>query len=262
MPTTSQHVPVGADQLWMDDTGGSGVPIVLLHPGIMDSTIWDRTLPLLGEHRVVRFDRRGFGSSPRATEPFNAMADLVAVLDHLGADRAHLVGNSMGGETSLALAVTHPERVASMTLLCPGIGGYPWPDPSPEEQDLYRRYLEAKNAQDVETLVEIGLGEWCKSGVDDYLTEQMRRSTELDFVQDDLEQPNPEQWDRLDQVTLPTTVIAGELDPADSLQASLDLAERIPGAELVRLEVDHLPQYRVPEAVAEAVLRTVARAGA
>jgi pimeloyl-ACP methyl ester carboxylesterase len=251
---------VGADQLWVEDSGGAGDPLVLLHPGIMDSTIWDRLLPLLGDLRTVRFDRRGFGQSPVASEEFQAMADLVAVLDHLAVDRAHLVGNSMGGETSLALAVTHPERVATMTLLCPGIGGYPWPDPTPEEEELYARYQAAKADRDIPVLVEIGLGEWCRSGTDDYLSAQMRRSTEVDFVQDDLEQPNPEQWDLLDKVTVPTTVIAGSLDPADSLQASLDLAERIPGAELVRLDVDHLPQYRDPEAVAEAVLRTVARA--
>jgi 3-oxoadipate enol-lactonase len=251
---------VGVDRLWVDDTGGADDPLVLLHPGIMDSTIWDRLIPLLEGRRVVRFDRRGFGRSPVATEEFRAMADLVTVLDHLGVDRAHLVGNSMGGETSLALAVTAPERVASMTLLCAGIGGYPWPDPTPEEQELYARYRAAKEAHDIGTLVEIGLAEWCRSGTDDYLTDQMRRSTEADFLQDDLEQPNPEQWDLLDKVTAPTTVIAGRLDPADSLQASLDLAEKIPGAELVRLDVDHLPQYRDPQAVAEAVLRTVSRA--
>ena len=251
---------IGADQVWVEDSGGSSEPLVLLHPGIMDSTIWDQTVPLLGDHRVVRFDRRGFGRSPLATEEFQAMADLVAVLDHLGVQRAHLVGNSMGGETSLALAVTAPDRVASMTLLCPGIGGYPWPDPSPEELELYERYRAAKESRDIPTLVEIGLAEWCRSGTDDYLAEQMRHSTEADFTQDDLEQPNPEQWAVLDKVAVPTTVIAGELDPADSLQASLDLADRIPGAELVRLEVDHLPQYRDPEAVAAAVKRTVARA--
>jgi 3-oxoadipate enol-lactonase len=253
-------VPVGADQLWVDDSGGSGDPLVLLHPGITDSTIWDGLVPFLGDRRVVRFDRRGFGRSPVATEPFQALADLVGVLDHLGVDRAHLVGNSMGGETSLALAVTEPARVASMTLLCPGIGGYPWPDPSPEEQELVTRYRDAVAAKDVETLVSIGLGEWCQSGTDDYLTEQLRRAFEADLAQDEHEQPNPEQWDLLDQVAVPTAVIAGALDPADSLQASLDLAGRIPGAELVRLDVDHLPQYRDPEAVAEAVLSTAGRA--
>jgi 3-oxoadipate enol-lactonase len=88
----------------------------------------------------------------------------------------------------------------------------------------------------------------------------MRRSIEADFLQDELEQPNPEQWGAVDKITAPTTVIAGALDPADSLQASTDLAEKIPGAERVRLDADHLPQYRDPEAVAAAVLRTVSRA--
>ena len=252
-------IAAGSDQLWVEDTGGSGVPLVLLHPGIIDSTIWDRILPLLGDRRVVRFDRRGFGQSPVATEEFQAMRDLVTVLDHLEVERAHLVGNSMGGETSLALAVSEPDRVASMTLLCPGIGGYPWPDPSPEEEELYRRYGEAKEAQDVDTLVEIGLGEWCRSGTDAYLTEQLRRSTRADFAQGHLEQDNPEQWELLGTVSVPTTVIAAELDPPDSLQASLDLAERIPDAELLRLDVDHVPQYREPQPVADAILRTVAR---
>jgi pimeloyl-ACP methyl ester carboxylesterase len=253
-------LPVGADQLWVEDTGGAGDPLVLLHPGITDSTIWDRLVPLLGERRVVRYDRRGFGQSPTATEPFQSLADLVAVLDELGIDRAHLVGNSMGGETTLALAVTAPTRVASMTLLCSGAGGYPWPDPSAEEQELYERFQAAKQAGDVDVLAQIGLAEWCRSGVDEYLTAQLRRSFEADLAQDELEQPDPEQWDLVDRIEVPTTVIAGALDPADSLQASLDLAERIPGAELVRLDVDHLPQYRDPEAVAQAVLETVARA--
>jgi 3-oxoadipate enol-lactonase len=253
-------LPAGVDQLWVEDSGGAGEPLVLLHPGITDSTVWDRLVPLLGERRVVRVDRRGFGQSPIATEPFQALADLVGVLDHLGVERAHLVGNSMGGETSLALAVTAPERVASMTLLCSGAGGYPWPEPSAEEQVVYERFHSAKQAGDVEALAQIGLAEWCRSGADEYLTAQLRRSFEADLAQDELEQPDPEQWDLVDRIAVPTTVIAGALDPADSLQASLDLAERIPGAELVRLEVDHLPQYRDPEAVADVVLRTVGRA--
>lgn len=259
-------VRLGADELWYDDietdSGADvpGPPIVLLHPGITDSRIWDPLLPQLVGHRVIRFDRRGFGRSPRATERYSAMGDLVGLLDALGIERAHLVGNSMGGETSLALAVTRPERVASMTLLCPGIGGYPWPDPSPEELELYERYRAAKEARDIDALVEIGLGEWCASGADDYLAAQLRRSTEADFLQGELEQDNPHQWDLLPEVAVPTAVIAGERDPADSLQASLDLADRIPAAELVRLDVDHLPQYRDPAAVAEVVLRTAARA--
>lgn len=250
---------LGADELWYDDTGGEGTPLVLLHPGIADSRVWDRLLPHLAGHRVIRFDRRGFGRSPQATEPHSAMGDLVGLLDHLGIGTAHLVGNSMGGETSLALAVTSPERVASLTLLCPGINGYPWPDDDPPE--LIAEWERCMAERDVPALVTLLSGVWLAQGSDDYLAEQMLHTSELDLSPaSELEQENPEQWSRLESLRIPTTVIAGELDPADSLQASVDLAARIPGATLVRLDVDHVPQYREPGAVADAVLTTVRRA--
>ena len=256
---TETNLRVGADTLWVEDSGGAGTALMLLHPGITDSQVWAPVLPLLTRHRVIRYDRRGFGRSPRASRPFRSLDDLVAVLDHLGLDRVHLVGNSMGGEASLALAVTHPERVASLTLLCPGIGGYPWPDATPEEEALMERYRLLTEAQDVPGLAALGLEVWCRSGTDDYLTGQLEATTTADLAQGSFEQPNPEQWDLLPGLAVPSTVIAGELDPSDSLQASLDLADQIPDAALVRLDTDHVPQYRDPEAVAGAIEDTVSR---
>ncbi|MFL6021814.1 MAG: alpha/beta fold hydrolase [Marmoricola sp.] len=252
-------VRLGADELWYDDLGGEGVPFVLLHPGITDSRVWDPLLPQLVDKRVIRFDRRGFGRSPRATESYSSLGDLVGLLDALDIARAHLVGNSMGGEASLALALSAPERVASMTLLCPGINGYPWPDT--DEPDLEAEWLRCKEAGDLAGLAAIQRNIWFASGSDDYLDEQVLDSVTLDFSPAAaFEQENPEQWSRVASLDVPTSVIAGELDPADSLQASVDLAEKIPGAVLVRLPVDHVPQYRDPEAVAEVVLATADRA--
>ncbi|MCW2854945.1 MAG: alpha/beta hydrolase [Marmoricola sp.] len=251
---------VGADRLWYDDSGGEGVPLVLLHPGITDFRIWDPLLPQLVGRRLIRFDRRGFGRSLRATEPYSALGDLVAVLDALELERVHLVGNSMGGETSLALAVTAPSRVASMTLLCPGIGGYPWPD-GDDDPGLEARWNAAKETGDLTALAAIQVAYWLVSGSDDYLDAQVLASTDLDnSPAASFEQDNPEQWALLDQLDVPTTVIAGEFDPPGSLQASIDLAAKIPGAVLVRLPVDHVPQYREPGAVAEVILATADRA--
>jgi len=251
-------VRLGADELWYDEVGDEGTPLVLLHPGIADSRIWDPLLPQLVGHRVIRFDRRGFGRSERATEAYSAMGDLVGLMDALGIEKAHLVGNSMGGETSLALAVTAPERVASLTLLCPGINGYPWPEDDPPE--LIAEWERCQQERDVEGLSRLLRDTWFAQGTDDYLDEQVRHTVELDFSPAaELEQKNPEQWSQVGSLTVPTTVIAGELDPADSLQASIDLAEAIPGAVLVRLPVDHVPQYREPEVVAETILATAAR---
>ena len=64
---TGAQLRVGADTLWLEDRG-SGTPLRHLHPGITDSQIWDRMLPLLAGHRVVCYDRPGFGRSPVARE--------------------------------------------------------------------------------------------------------------------------------------------------------------------------------------------------
>jgi pimeloyl-ACP methyl ester carboxylesterase len=80
--------------------------------------------------RVVTWDQRGFGRSTRRTGeigPRPAVGDLVAVLDSLGIERAHVVGQSMGGWCALGLALSSPERVRSL-VLCDTLGGISTPE--------------------------------------------------------------------------------------------------------------------------------------
>jgi pimeloyl-ACP methyl ester carboxylesterase len=248
---------VGNDQLWVEDLGGEGPAVVLLHPGIYDSTVWAPVLPLLDGLRVIRFDRRDFGRSSAATQPFRSMDDLVAVLDRLGLESAHLVGNSMGGEASLALALEHPERVDSLVLLAPGINGYQWPD----EPELEAEFEQLMAADDHPGLVEFAARLWCAAGMDDALHAQLVAADAVEANQMEFGQDNPEQWSRVGTISRPTTVVVGELDSWSSTEAGVELARRIPGAELVRIaESDHLPSLRSPERVAEAIRATVARA--
>jgi pimeloyl-ACP methyl ester carboxylesterase len=248
-----------AGQVWVEDTGGAGVPLVLLHPGITDSSVWDRLVPLLGDRRVVRFDRPGYGRSPRATTAQRPVDQLIGVLDALELDRVHLVGNSNGGGTSLALAVSQPARVASMTLLCTAVPGFPWPADAgdPEVDAEYERHVASK---DVEGLTDLYLRVFAAQGRDDHLVAQVRETTELELSGEDLTESNPEVWGSVPDLDVPTAVVVGDRDDPDTVLADLALADALPGAELVRLDVDHLPQYRDPDAVAEVVLRTVARA--
>ena len=250
---------IGADQVWVEDSGGSGVPLVLLHPGITDATVWDRLVPLLGERRIVRFDRLGHGRSPRATAALRPLDQLVAVLDALNIPQAHLVGNSNGGGTSLALAVTAPDRVASLTLLCTAVPGYPWPEDA-GDAEAEAEYERLVAAQDVDGLTDLYLRVFAAAGRDDYLAAQVRATTELELSGEDLTQPNPPVWDLLVALDVPTAIVVGDRDDPDTVHADLALAEGLPGAELVRLDVDHLPQYRDPAGVSEVTLRTVARA--
>src|SRR5262249_31325947 len=119
----------GSDTLWVEDSGGPGPTAVLLHPGIADARSWDLVWPALTERlRVIRYDARGYHRSPPPTEEFSHLNDLIAVLDQRAVPSAHLVGCSMGGANAIDLALAHPDRVLSLTLLCPGVSGYQWPD--------------------------------------------------------------------------------------------------------------------------------------
>ena len=95
---------------------------VLFHHGVAScAAAWDGWTPaLVGRYRLVRFDLRGHGASP-LPPGFEwsldaTVDDLGAVADAAGAERFHLVGESLGGTVALAFAARHPERVLSLTV--------------------------------------------------------------------------------------------------------------------------------------------------
>src|SRR5213083_609023 len=76
-------VAVDGGEVWADDGEGDGPPLVLLHPGVGDSRIWESVRPALtAAYRVIRYDARGFGRSGAPKVKFSLLADLVTVLDH------------------------------------------------------------------------------------------------------------------------------------------------------------------------------------
>ncbi|WP_298674097.1 alpha/beta fold hydrolase [uncultured Sphingomonas sp.] len=107
----------GAELYW--ETHGEGPAIVLAHGVGGNHAIWFRQLgPLARANRVITFDHRGFGrSEDRDGRGRAAFADdLRALLDHLGVERALLVGQSMGGGTCIDFACRWPERVAALAI--------------------------------------------------------------------------------------------------------------------------------------------------
>lgn len=100
------------------DVRGSGTPVVLLHAGDLDLTMWDPQVgPLAHSYRVIRYDARGHGRSTAPREPYSTVEDLRVLLDHLGVERAHLVGISMGAGVALNFAVAYPDRVSKLALV-------------------------------------------------------------------------------------------------------------------------------------------------
>ena len=107
-------------------TGRDGGPVVVLSNSLGTThRMWDAQLGALEERfRVVRYDTRGHGASPVPDGPYaidDLADDLVALLDRLGVERAHLVGLSLGGMTAMRVAARDPERVDRLVLLCTGI---------------------------------------------------------------------------------------------------------------------------------------------
>ena len=95
------------------EVAGSGHPLVLIHGFTLDTRMWDDQFETFArEYQVVRYDRRGFGKSSLPVDEDYAHADdLAALLEHLGIDRAYVLGLSGGGASAIDFALTYPEAI-------------------------------------------------------------------------------------------------------------------------------------------------------
>ena len=101
------------------DTGGEGVPLVVIHGLFGSADNWRSHLKAWeGRRRVIAVDLRNHGRSPHAEGMgYTAMAeDVAALLDRLEIARCHLLGHSMGGKVAISLARLAPERIASLIV--------------------------------------------------------------------------------------------------------------------------------------------------
>lgn len=108
---------------------GEGPAMVLAHGYTASLRMWDAQIPALSErYRVIVYDARGHGatSAPADMERYNLARDYVgdqlALMDHLGVDRAHVGGLSMGGMIAQEFALRHPQRLRSLLLFDTGPG--------------------------------------------------------------------------------------------------------------------------------------------
>jgi pimeloyl-ACP methyl ester carboxylesterase len=109
-------------KLWFTDTGGSGVPIVLLHPNTGTTEIWQPQIAAFAAagYRVIAFDRKGWGKS--VAEPASGAGsggiagDLDALSDYLKLDTYHLLGIAGGGFVALDYAAWRPEKLRSLIV--------------------------------------------------------------------------------------------------------------------------------------------------
>jgi pimeloyl-ACP methyl ester carboxylesterase len=246
-------------QIYWDDLG-RGAPVLLIMGLGWASNMWHRTRPLLASsYYTVALDNRGAGRSEVPPGPYSIpllASDAAAVLDAVGVERAHLIGASMGGMIAQEFALQYPHRVRSLTLVCTAPGGPRAVQAQPEVlQALFQPDPDpAKRAAAVVPFI-------------------YDESTSRDRVEHDLKvlsefYPNPvgyaaqlqaimawEAYSRLPQISAPTLVVHGDNDRLVPPGNADLIAERIPGAKLVKLpDASHILMTDQPAAVHGAML--------
>jgi len=108
-------------QIYFDDVG-SGAPVVMIHGAATSSKVYDGLASrMVAQFRCIRLDLRGLGRSDRV-DAVSATAwchDTLALMDHLGIEKAHLLGCSLGARIAGRLALDHRERFQSLTVDAP-----------------------------------------------------------------------------------------------------------------------------------------------
>ena len=221
--------------------GRRGAPVVLMIQGLgADKHGWDMQRYLLAvRYRVIAFDNRGAGRSdkPFSSYSLEAMADdALAVMDACDAERAHVVGASMGGALALLFADRHLERVSSLTLVCTAGRNHQW------RRELLESWATAATEQGMGAMSReaarwvIGprsfrrlmpvfgwLGPLGLNRPAHAFTAQVRAI----LAHDD------STVDMLHQITCPAMVVVGNQDILTPRGDSEELAEKLPNAELV-----------------------------
>ena len=259
-------VRVGDLDVAYDVLGPEGAPAVLMINGLgADRTAWRLQAPALAaRYRTVVYDNRdvgqtGPGADPRPYAIRRFAEDAVGLLDALGIARTHVVGASMGGAIAQELALTEPERVASLTIVCSWAVTDPWlaellgqwerlfATMGPLEWArttwlwvfTHRWYADPAN---LAALLDGTTAYPHPQGADAYLR-QSRAAIGHDAR------------DRLPAIHLPTHVVAGAEDTFTPLRFSEEIAAAIPGARLsVIPEVGHGMFWEATDTFNELVL--------
>lgn len=259
-PGAAGFLAVGGGSLYYE-VEGTGEALVLIHGGLGDLRMWDPLAQALaGDYRVVRCDLRGFGRSTTEHVEFAYWADVAALLDHLGVDRAHVVGQSIGGSVALDFALARPDRAATLTSVAGGVGGY---RPDLEEDtvpwsDMDRLWDEKRWAELAELETRVWVDGWGQP--DTRVGRTLRDRVKGDVLstyqaqnEEGLPRPlEPRAADRLGELAVPLLVMIGALDEVRSRATAAHLAASVSGSRCVEVAgVAHMIQLEAPGRVSE-----------
>lgn len=254
---------------------GSGPPLLLMHAGIADRTMWEPQWSGWADRfTLIRYDHRGLGESADPAPGWSVHGDAAAVLDAAGFGRAIVVGSSMGGRGAIDLALESPDRVTALVTAGSTPSGWQ------HDAELLGRFEQIEVAYErtgIEAANELELDLWIDGPrdpgeLDPDFREQasvmnraaLEREEAIERAGGEAEQVqlDPPAAERLAELEAPLLVVTGELDVASVNAGSALLAAQVPGAEAVEIPAaTHLPSLEHPEAFERAVLPFLLRFG-
>jgi pimeloyl-ACP methyl ester carboxylesterase len=243
---------------------GAGFPVLLLHGlGATKVSFLPTVAGLADSFHTIAVDLPGFGDS---VKPIRAAYDaayfakvMVALLDALDIDRAHFIGNSMGGRVAIELGLSSPDRVGRLGLLAPSLAWLrdrPWapllklvppqlgviqPAPRPIVEAIVRRVVPGSQQQ------------WAAAGIDEflrsYLTPRGRAAFYAAARNIYLEEPRGRNglWTRLPGLKPPSLFVWGKRDTLVPIRFEDHVREALPAAEHLELDCGHVPQLEKPK---------------
>jgi pimeloyl-ACP methyl ester carboxylesterase len=279
-----QEVAAGSHRISTLTAGSGPETAILIHGlGGNKSSFFETVSALAPDYTVHAIDLPGFGSSSKPLRaPFDAVWFAEAVLelcDALEIERAHLVGNSLGGRIAIEVGLMEPERVSSLSLLAPSLA---WrrrrrlvpivkllrPElaaiPHPMTNGLVRRQfwsIFARPQRLHPSAADLAAEEFVRT----YRTVAGRVAFHSAARNIYLEEPFGENgfWSRLGSLTPPAMFVWGDQDPLVPLAFSQHVAEALPEARQVVLEeCGHVPQVELPEQANAAVHHFIGEASA
>jgi pimeloyl-ACP methyl ester carboxylesterase len=249
---------------------GTGPAVVALHGlGGTKGSFLPTVAALSGRFRVIAVDLPGFGDSDK---PIGARYDarffaraVVDLLDALGLERAHLIGNSLGGRIALEVGFRDPDRVRRLALLAPSLAwrrGRPWVPllrlTRPElglVQLTPRPVVEAI----VHRLIPGADHGWTAAGVDEFLRAYLTPAGRAAFYAAArhiyLDEPHGEEgfWPRLRRLEADALFVWGRRDSLVPIAFARHVSEALPQAQHLELDCGHVPQIERPRETHEAV---------
>lgn len=241
------------------DSANDKPAVILVHALGLDHRMWREVIPLIAEKfRVIAYDLRGHGAAagaPVAKGLSTYAGDLVALLDSLQIENAHVVGLSLGGSIAQQMALSQPERMQSLTV----VASTAWPFDAFTERARAAE-SDGMNAQVIPSLTrwfrpeDLAQGGWAVR----YARDAVERAFVADWVAGWHALATIATGDRLGQIRVPTHVIAGERDASTPPQLMKRMLE-IPGATYSEIAgAPHMVSLTHPKPLAEAILRGIA----